>query len=153
MTASTPIRINHFTPPPPHDDDDENSHDDIHPIAHEIRTPLAVPLPPPSPLVKAFSQTSLNLKFSLKEWKNQKKEQVKNNFKLETWKNRLKAFMKLVKSRRFWESLLICYGFIPLGVGLAMLGPTLPSLQQKLGTDEGTMGLVSSILVVVFVNL
>ncbi|KAG2377526.1 hypothetical protein C9374_009042 [Naegleria lovaniensis] len=143
--AASDDHHSHTSIPPNHNPSRDSEYDtiplEIHPVAAEFRKPLASPVPP-SPLQKAFSQTSLNLKFSLNEWKTQRKEQLKTNLRKDTWKRRGRALLNLLKSRKFWESVLICYGFIPLGLGLAMLGPTLPSLKQKLKKSEGTMGLL-----------
>ncbi|KAL9657642.1 hypothetical protein ABK040_012720 [Willaertia magna] len=63
-------------------------------------------------------------------------------FSLQVWKERIRSFIKLLKRKEFYESLLLCYGFIPLGLGISTLGPTLPFLSENVKTDVDTMGWV-----------
>ncbi|EFC44974.1 predicted protein [Naegleria gruberi] len=116
-----------------------------HPIATEIRTPLKSqysnnPLSSTASFRRALSTSFSSI--DLKEMKNRKKAQVVNYFGKEAWKLRWRGFVNLLKSRKLYETLLICYLFIPLGVGLAMLGPTMPILSKKLGVAEGEMGIL-----------
>jgi len=125
--------------------DDEDSLPSNHMVLKELAHPLRLDSPS-----KSFRQSlkldnipsTTNMKKTLKEWLSTKKEKIRNYCSKETWKARLKSLKQLLLSRKFYESLLICYGFIPLGIGISMLGPTMPALQQKLVAEEDSMGLI-----------